>query len=379
MKKVLAVLLAAAMTFSLAACGNDSKETKAPETKAAESKADETKAAESKADETKAAESKAAESKADETNAAGPAAGVPTLETAVKDVNNDGKVVVGYISKNFTDVFHIAINKLAEDTFTQWAADGKIDEFTGVLNGETKGEVQVNLANDCIQRNCDFVIILPAEYDTSDKAVTTMVEAGINVLVVNSETASTRDMALALSISDDVEAGEMLGNWVLEKCPDGGKYLHCQGAPGNSAMLARTEGIHNVLDSHSEFEMIGEAYNEEWSADSAVNQATEALTKYGDELVAVVCDNDDMSSAVQRYMNNNGRSDMICVGVDGNEGPLQMVKDGELGATVYQDGVGQLQQAIDIIDAIISGTDVPEIQPIPFILVTAENVDQYLK
>ena len=369
MKKVLAVLLAAAMTFSLAACGGDSKETKAPETKA-----EETKAAESKAEETKAAETKAEETKAGE-----PAADVPTLETAVKDVNGDGKVIVGYISKNFTDVFHIAINKQAEDTFTQWAADGKIDEFTGVLNGETDGAVQINLANDCIQKGCDFVIILPAEYDTSDQAVVTMVEAGINVLVVNSETESTRDMALALSISDDVEAGEMLGNWVLDQCKDGGKYLHCQGAPGNSAMLARTEGIHNVLDSHPEFEMIGEAYNEEWDPSSAVDQATEALTLHGDELVAVVCDNDGMSTAVQRYMNSQGREDVICVGVDGITDALQMVKDGDIKATVYQDGVGQLQQAIDIIDAIISGTDVPEVQAIPFILVTAENVDQYLK
>ena len=57
---------------------------------------------------------------------------------------------------------------------------------------------------------------------------------------------------------------------------------------------------------------------------------------------------------------------------------MQMIKDGELGATVYQDGVGQLQQAMDIIEAIINGEEWTN-DPIPFVLVTAENVDQYLK
>ena len=360
MKKVLAVLLASLMVLSLAACGSgsgDDETTKAPET----TEAPETTPA-AEADGESDAESKA------------PAAD----GEYVADVNGDGKIIVGYISKNLTDVFHIAINDHAKTTFEQWVSDGLIDEFTGVLDGQTDPNIQINLADDCISRGCDFVVILPAESDASDPAVTNMAKAGINVLCVNSSTTSTEDVAVALTISDDFEAGTIMANYVVEKCPDGGKWLHCQGAQGNSAQIARGEGIHSVMDSLDNFEMIGEAYNVEWSADSAVNQATDALTQYGDELVAVICDNDDMSSAVQRYMNQNGRSDVVCIGVDGNQGPMQMIKDGELGATVYQDGVGQLQQAMDIIEAIINGEEWTN-DPIPFVLVTAENVDQYLK
>ena len=74
----------------------------------------------------------------------------------------------------------------------------------------------------------------------------------------------------------------------------------------------------------------------------AVAFATDAITQYGDELTAIVCDNDDMSSAVQAYCNSVNRSDIVCIGVDGNKGPLTMVKEGTLGATVFQDGVAQL-------------------------------------
>lgn len=369
MKKVLAVVLASMMVLSLAACGGDKKEeTQAPDTQAAttEAAAEETDATE--ADTTEAA----AESSAAETQAAAPAGDY------VADVNGDGKIIVGYISKNLTDVFHIAINEHAKTTFDQWAADGKIDEWTGILDGETDPNKQIDHADTCISRGCDFVIILPAEKDASDPAVTKMADAGINVLCVNSDTTSTPDRAVALTISDDTEAGRMLANWVVENCPDGGKYVHCQGAQGNSAQIARGEGMHEVMDPLSQFELVSEQYNVEWSADSAVNQATDALTKYGDELVAVICDNDDMSSAVQRYMNQQGRSDVVCVGVDGNEGPIQMVANGEMGATIKQDGVGQLQAAMDIITAIIEGKEWSN-DPIPFVLVTKDNAAEYLK
>ena len=90
-----------------------------------------------------------------------------------------------------------------------------------------------------------------------------------------------------------------------------------------------------------------------------------------------------MSSAVQAYCNSVNRSDIICIGVDGNQGPLSMIKEGTLDATIFQDGVGQCDYAVNsIARAIITGkTDGVEMfkTDVPFILVTKDNVDQYLK
>jgi ABC-type sugar transport system substrate-binding protein len=85
-----------------------------------------------------------------------------------------------------------------------------------------------------------------------------------------------------------------------------------------------------------------------------------------------------MSSAVQAYVNSIGRSDIVCIGVDGNPGPLQMVKSGELRATVLQDGAAQVQTAIALIPDVIAGRSVEQIIMVPFTLVTADNVDEFL-
>ena len=56
----------------------------------------------------------------------------------------------------------------------------------------------------------------------------------------------------------------------------------------------------------------------------AVNAVDDYLAQYGDELKAVICDNDDMSSAAQAECNAKGREDIVCIGVDGNQGPLTL-------------------------------------------------------
>lgn len=304
---------------------------------------------------------------------------VPAMaEAKGGDVNGDGKIVVGYISKNLTDPFHAPINSYAEERMAQLVADGVIDEWTGILDGNTDGAKQVDLAADCIGQGCDYVIILPAESVASDPAVLNMTDAGIKVVVVNSKTESTDALALTYCGSDDVYAGELMAQYVNEKCPDGGVYLHCQGVIGNSAQIQRGEGILNVIGEDEKWTLAADVPCD-WAADKATNAAQDFMNQYGDELVAIICDNDDMSSAAQTACNEAGRSDIVCIGVDGNQGPLGMVKAGTLGATVLQDGVGQLTAGIDAIVADINGETVEKEYVVPFVLVTAENVDQYLQ
>ena len=350
-RKVLAVLLASTMVLGLAACGSsDDKKT----------------------EDTSKDTEKTEDTAKDE--------GADAEASSLADVNGDGKIIVGYISKNLTDPFHGPINAHAEETFEALVADGTIDEWTGVLDGQTLPDVQINCAQDCITRGCDFVFIAPAEAEASDPAVVEMADAGINVIVFNSKTTSTDDKAWAFSGSDDVEAGRMLANWVVENCPDGGKYVHCNGILGNSAQIQRTQGMHEVLDELPEFEMVADE-DTQWKGDLAASAAENAIAQYGDELVAIICDNDDMSSAAQSACNAAGRSDIICVGVDGNQTPLEMIKAGELGATILQDGVGQLQAGIDAMVTAIKEGKAPaeKNMMVPFVQVTKDNVDESLK
>lgn len=335
MKKVLVLVLALMMVMSFAACATTS-----------------------------------APAATEEATAAPEAAA--TTETAAAPA-----IHVAYIAKNTVDAFHATLNGAAKVALDAMVANGTIADWQ-LYDGQTDPIIQTNLIEDAINNGANFVILLPAEAEGSAPVVSRCAEAGIPIIVVNSMTNNTTDLATAFVGSNDVQAGEMMAQFVLDKIPDGGKYAHMMGIVGNSAQIQRGEGIANIMGAQSNWSSVGD-FAADWSADKAVSFATDVLTQYGDEIKAIICDNDDMSSAVQAYCNSVGRTDIVCIGVDGNAGPLQMVKDGALLATVLQDGAAQVTTAVALIPDVIAGKTVEKSIMVPFTLVTAENVDQYLK
>ena len=336
MKKVLVLVLALVMVMSFAACASSAPA--APATEEATT---------------------------------APAAAATEAPAAAPEIH------VAYIAKNTVDAFHATLNGAAKVALDAMVADGTIADWQ-LYDGQTDPIIQTNLIEDAINNGANFVILLPAEAEGSAPVVSRCAEAGIPIIVVNSMTNNTTDLATAFVGSNDVQAGEMMAQFVLDKVPDGGKYAHMMGIVGNSAQIQRGEGIANIMGAQSTWSSVGD-FAADWSADKAVSFATDVLTQYGDELKAIICDNDDMSSAVQAYCNSVGRTDIVCIGVDGNAGPLQMVKDGTLLATVLQDGAAQVTTAINLIPDIVAGKTVEKSIMVPFTLVTAENVDQYLK
>lgn len=300
-----------------------------------------------------------------------------TVEAEVATATEE--IVVGYIAKNTVDAFHATINNAATEKLDGLKADGTIKDWH-LLDGLTDPVTQVNLLEDALNMGCNLIIVLPAEAAGCSPIVERCKEVGVPVVVVNSKTDNTDELATAFIGSNDVEAGEIMAKFVQEQIPDGGGYGHLQGIIGNSAQIQRGEGLHNILDADSKWALLdGCEQTAEWQAEKAVKFSEDWLTKYGEDLNAIICDNDDMSSAVQSAMNAAGRTDIVCIGVDGNEGPMTMVKNGELLATVYQDGAGQVEKGIDVAIAAAQGETVEREYMVPFVLITKDNVGDYLK
>lgn len=286
---------------------------------------------------------------------------------------------VAFIAKNTVDAFHATVNQAAKESLDDLVAKGTIGSWN-LYDGLTDPVTQVNLIEDAINMGADLVIILPAEAAGSAPVVKICADKKIPCIVVNSKTDNTAELATAYVGSNDVQAGEIMAKFIQDKVPSGGGYAHLQGIIGNSAQIDRGKGMHNILDVDSKFTLLaGAEQTAEWQAEKAVKFAEDWLGKYGKKLNAVICDNDDMSSAVQTAMNSAGRKDIVCIGVDGNKGPMSMVKSGELQATIYQDGAGQVKKAIELGVKVLNGETVAKETMIDFVLITKENVDKYLK
>lgn len=287
---------------------------------------------------------------------------------------SDG-IVVGWLMKNTTNVFETIINSGGLAVLDAAKADGTIKDYI-TFDGSTDPSVQINQANDLINLGVTVAILQPAESDGSAPAVQALVDAKIPVVVVNARTSNTAQLASAYIGSYDVDAGEIMGKYILDTLGDTGAYCHLQGVIGNSAAIERTQGIHNIMDKASGWKLLDEQ-SAEWQGDKASRFTQDWIALYGKELKAILCDNDDMSVASKLACIEAGRSDIVVIGVDAVDSALAMVKAGELNATVFQDGKGQGGGAAQAAIKIAQGQSVPKESFIPFVLITRDNIGQY--
>jgi ABC-type sugar transport system substrate-binding protein len=286
-------------------------------------------------------------------------------------------IVIGWLQKNTTNVFETVINAGGLDVLRDAKAKGVIKDYI-TFDGQTDPSIQINQANDLINLKVNVAILQPAESDGSAPAVQQLVDAGIPVIVVNARTSNTAQAASAYVGSYDVDAGEIMGKYILDTLGSAGAYCHLQGMIGNSAAIERTQGIHNIMDKAPGWKLLDEQ-SAEWAGDKASKFTQDWIALYGRELKAIVCDNDDMSVASKIACIEAGREDIVVIGVDAIDSALAMVKTGELNATVFQDGKGQGSGAVEAAIKVARGEPVRKETFIPFVLITRDNVDQFYR
>jgi ABC-type sugar transport system substrate-binding protein len=284
---------------------------------------------------------------------------------------------IAYISKESRSSFHAILNGTATKGLDQLKADGKIADWR-FYDGLEDPLVQNDLLENAINDGADLVILLPAEEDGSAPIVAKCAELNIPCIVVNSKTSNTDQLSTAYITSNDVEAGEMMAKFVQEQFPNGGAYAHIQGVLGNSAQVQRSQGIHNIIDTDSKWAMLDEQ-SANWDPARGVQYAEDWLNLYGTRLDTIICEDDDTSAAVQNAMNAAGRTDIVCIGVNGNATACTMISNNTMLATIYQDGAGQINGALKIAEAIATGQSYTGgTIIIPYVLITKANVAQYL-
>jgi len=92
------------------------------------------------------------------------------------------------------------------------------------------------------------------------------------------------------------------------------------------------------------------------------------------------CWDEPMTGAVAA-LRQAGRTDVATVSINGSPQAMQLVKDGDMTATVWQPAYAEGQQVFQaILDAEAAGDSwTPEIITIPGVVVSAENIDQFMK
>ena len=280
----------------------------------------------------------------------------------------DGKIKVGVAIGTFNDTFMVGL----KDYISDYAASSYADELElTIVDAKNDPAVQVNQVENFVTQQMDAVIILPVSTESTDPMTAVCEEAEIPVIYVNRKPSKLGDYALYIG-SDEKEAGKLQGEFVAEALDGKGNIAILMGKLDTEAAFLRTEGVEEIAAKYPELNVVKKQTGG-WERPLGM-QVTENWLSSGDQLDAIVSNNDDMALGAIRALEAVGRLDEIKVlGVDATPDAIADLEAGRMTASVFQNGKGQAEGAVDKLVKAVKGESVDQITWIPFQLVTKDT------
>ena len=291
--------------------------------------------------------------------------------TACSTSQKSDKVKIGVTLMDFSTEFGLGL----KDYMTA-KADAMGDVELTVVDAGGDAAKQLQQVETFISQKVDAIIMQPQEQEACSPAIDKAKAAGIPIINCNSLTITEPDAYVG---SNDSESAEIAMTYIAKQLGGKGNVLMMHGHPGQTAEVKRTEGAMDILAQNPDMTLLDEQ-TADWDRAEAMTLMENWIQAYGDQINAVFCQNDEMALGALNALVQAGKKDnVLVVGVDAIDDALQSVKDGKMDATVYQDCKGQAEGAIEAAYKLAKGESVEKEILIPFILVTTENVDEYLK
>ena len=279
-------------------------------------------------------------------------------ETSSSESTGSGSV--GLAISTLNNPFFV---KLSEGA--QAAADEAGVKLITVDAGDDAAK-QTSDVEDLISKNVSVLIVNPVDSDAIAPAVKDAVSKGLKVISVD-RVVNGVDVDCQIA-SDNVAGAEMATEYLAELVGEGAKVAELQGVPGASATIDRGEGFHNVADQKLDV-VSSQTANFNRAEGMTV---MENVLQSASDVKGVFAHNDEMALGALEAV---AGKDIQIVGFDATDDAVAAVKDGKMAATVAQQPDKMGETAVNTAISLINGEDVEKSIPVEVTLITKENAE----
>ncbi len=279
---------------------------------------------------------------------------------------------IGFAQCNLNDTFQ---------TYVVDAATAKAGELGYKIDVQDAMEdvvKQQDQVNTMIEQGYDAIMVVPVDTAAMGPITDAVTAAGIPLIYINRNPFGTENPPEGVYYvgSQEIVAGQLQGQFLVDKMGTKGGVGILMGILSNEGAVKRTEGNESVLSEYPDIKILAKEAGD-WQYDKGMSITENWLTAYGDELNAVLANNDGMAIGALQALEAAGRDDVIVVGVDAIPDAVNLVAEGKLDATVLQDAEGQGAGGIDVAVKAASGETPDAVTWIDFVLVTPDNVADF--
>jgi len=285
----------------------------------------------------------------------------------------NGGVTVGYVPKALDQEFWLTSEAGAE------AADEELSD-TEVLvdagSSEAAIDEQIAVIEDMLTRGVDALCVAPTAPDQLIP-VLTRASGEVPVLLVDTDIPGW-DGKTSYIGTDNLEGGRVGGEYIVEELGGSGTMAVLEGAPGNNATDARSEGAVEIAE-EAGIEIVASVTANSDRAEG-VNVMSDILQNNPD-VEAVFSANDQMAlGALETLRSRDLAEDVTLVGYDGTEEATQIIIDGGgMDATVAQNPYDMGSTCVEQAAAAANDEEIEANIDTGVTLVTEENAEDYLQ
>nr|WP_154324794.1 sugar ABC transporter substrate-binding protein [Pantoea sp. 201603H] len=277
-------------------------------------------------------------------------------------------IQVGVSMALFDDNFLTTVRSAMQNEMQKESVKGQIED--------AKGDVaqQLQQVQNFIGQGVDAIIVNPVDTNAVKPIVDQATKAGIPLVFVNRRPAIELAGKIAYVGSDSELAGRLQMEALAKAMNGKGNVAILLGDLANESTRERTKGVEAVVAKYPGIKVI-QKQTAKFQRNDAVDVVSNWMTA-GDDINAIASNNDEMAiGALQALGRNN--ANVLIAGVDGTPDALQMIKNGKMVATVFQNAKGQGEGAVTTAVKLVNGEKVQNIVDIPFQLITKENYEQF--
>lgn len=296
------------------------------------------------------------------------AADSTSKETAA-GAKDSGSIKIGATYYSLQNEFTMRMDNAGK----QYCKDQGIEFYS--YDGNYDAATQLQQVETMIENGVDAIILNPQDAVACAAAVELAHKNNIPVVGVNTMVES--DLLTSYVGSQDVSAGEDIMKYMIDYMgKDAFNIVIIEGPMGQSAQLQRIEGIENILKEHPNIKELARN-TANWSRSEAMTLMETWLNTYGDDIHAVIAENDEMALGARQAIEAAGKN-IPCIGVDGIADAVTAVGNGSMIASDFQNAEGQMTGAIETAVKVVKGEPVEKTYWIPFEMITPDNYKDYI-
>ena len=249
-----------------------------------------------------------------------------------------------------------------------------------LVDGKNDMATQTDQIRNFITQGMDLIICNLVQTSSADAIIDEVVAAEIPLVLINREPLAydadgvpvkegyegiLNNPTVCYVGADARQSGTYQGEIVLE-LPDQGdidgdgviRYVMIVGDPENIDAQFRTEfSIKALKDAGKEVECLVEQVGN-WATDQGQTIAANAITAHGDKIDVIFCNNDGMALGAKAAIDAAGLvvgEDLYLLGVDALPEVVELIKEGKMTGTVLNDHIAQSHAAVDAAVDVLAG------------------------